>query len=157
MSEAALDIITEKVHPQEVCYGMWQGPRGERWILKLWVLRGDAIARWEQDCGPASKYERIPEQVIPGDEETTVAEFLYEAERHRNDLFAWNHLQRVKAESTLVKDINEQREARREYIRNRSVNGPHFKIERSIYNRENAWRKFFDERSARTGKRVFTP
>jgi len=151
-----LDIVTDFLLPNEVCMGMAQGPEGGRWIQKVFVVRGDTIAKHITDCGAAEMYERIPAQVIPGDDETTVAEFLYEAERHRHDLFAWNHLQRVKAESTLVKDINEQRQARREYIRNRSVFGPAFTIQRNIYPREHVWRKFRDERAEKTGRRTFS-
>ncbi len=152
----ALDIITTFLLPGEVCMGSRQGPIGDRWIERIWVVRGDTIARFETDCGPAANYEHIAEVIIPGDGVTTVDEFRYEAERHRNDLRWWNHLQRVKAESTLMADVNEQRDARREYIKNKSVFGPYFKIQRNIYNRENGWRKFFDTRAERTGKRTST-
>lgn len=156
MGDVALDIITTFVLPNEVCQGMRQGPVGDRWLERIWVVRGDTIARYETDRGPASAYERIAEEIIPGDGETTVAEFMDEAERHRHDLFAWNHLQRVKAESTLVEDVNRMREVRREYIANRTVSGPYFTIQRNFYNQENAWRKYRDERARRTGRKVFT-
>jgi hypothetical protein len=156
MPDAALDIITTVVHPNEVCMGMRQGPVGERWIERVWVVRGDTIARYETDRGPASLYENIPEEIIPGDGETTVAEFMDEAARHRTDLRWWRHLVELQESSTLIADINRQREARREYIHNRSHFGPNFKIERSFYNRENTWRKAFDRRAELTGKRVFT-
>jgi hypothetical protein len=151
-----LDIVTTFLLPNEVAMGAWQGPEDGRWLQKVFVVRGDTIAKHITDIGPAEDFERIPAELLPGDGETTVAEFLFELERHRHDLFAWNHRQRVKAESTLIHDVAEQREARREYIRGRSVNGPHITVQRSIYNRENAWRKFFDRRAERTGKRTST-
>lgn len=156
MSEA-LDIITTFLVPNEVCMGMRQGPVNGRWVEMIWVVRGDTIAKYVTDCGPAENFDRIAPVIIPGDGETTVDEFRHEAERHRNDLWAWNHLQRVKAESTLINDVNEQNEARREYIANRSVFGPHFNIQRNIYNSERGWRNYFDTRAERTGKRTTHP
>lgn len=163
-------IVTDYLIPTEVCYGMRNGPVDDRWVEIIWVVRkgywtkqgiydgiSEVIAKHVKDCGPASNFERIAPLIIPGDDETTVAEFLHEGERHRYDLFAWNHLQRVKAESTLVADVNRSRENRRLYIANRSVIGPYFKVERNIYNGEAAWRKWFDERARRTGKRRLHP
>ncbi len=157
MAEApALDIITTFLIPNEVCMGSRQGPLNGRWIERIWVVRGDTIARYETDCGPAENFARIAEVIIPGDGETTVDEFRHEAERHRNDLRWANHLERVRFESTLMADVNAQREERREYIENRSVFGPHQTTQRNIYNRSNGWRKWFDERARRTGKRTST-
>lgn len=163
-------IVTDTLIPNEVCYGLQQGPIGERWVQLIWVLRKghwtkgkvwdaftEVIAKHVTDCGPVSNFEKIAAQIIPGDDETTVDEFLYEAERHRHDLFAWNHLQKVKAESTLAEDFARGRENRRLYIRNQSVVGPYIKVERSMYNKEEAWRKWFDERARRTGKRKLHP
>lgn len=157
MNAPALDIITTFLVPNEVCMGMRQGPRDGRWVEMIWVVRGDTIAKYMTDCGPVENFPHIFEQIIPGDGETTVTEFQHEAERHRHDLWAWEHQQRVRAESTLFADVNRQREERREYIDNRSVFGPYQKTQRNIYNQENAWRKFFDERARRTGRRTTHP
>lgn len=163
-------IITDCLLPNEVCHLMRQGPVGERWVEILWVLRKgywtaakvfdpltEVIAKFVTDCGPASNFAHIAPMIIPGDGETTVNEFRHEAQRHRHDLFAWNHLQKVAAESTLVADVNRAREQRREYIKNRSVVGPYVKTERNIYNSEETWRKWFDERARRTGKKKLHP
>lgn len=128
-----LDIVTTFLIPNEVCWGLWQGPENGRWLEKLFVVRGDTIAKYVTDCGPASAFEGIPVEVVPGDEETTVAEFRYEAERHRHSTFARDHLARVAAESTLVADVRRNREARRQYIKNRSVFGPFHTVQRNIY------------------------
>lgn len=153
----ALDIITTFLLPGEVCMGSRQGPIGDRWIERIWVVRGDTIARYETDCGPAANFSKIAEVIIPGDGGTTVDEFRHEAERHRHDLRWWNHLQRVKAESTLIQDVNNQREARVEWLGNRSVFGPYHTVQRNIYNSAKTRRDFRDKRERATGKVILTP
>jgi hypothetical protein len=137
----ALDIVTQFILPNEVCMGLWQGPERGRWLEKIFVVRGDTIAKYVTDIGPAKNFVGVAVEIVPGDDETTVAEFRYEAERHRNSTFARDHMARVAYESTLVADVNRNREARRQYIKNRSVFGPFHVVQRNIYDSNPARRK----------------
>lgn len=153
---ATEEVLADHLDPNEVCMGMWQGPQAGRWIQKIFVVRDDTIAKHVTDCGPATDFPHIPVEIIPGDDETTVGEFLYEAERHRHDLFAHNHLERVKARHNLKDVIPENQAKRREIIKGQSVSGPYQTTSRNNYSSRLTWRRFFDRRAEVYGKRVST-
>lgn len=150
-----LKIVTDRVHPDEGCYGLYEGPRDGRWLTALYVVRGDAIAEYTVDHGPEEAFAKIPPMMMPSYGENSVGEMLDWGERHRHDLRWFHKIERMKAESTLIQDVIEQRAERHLRIHNRSTFGPYQTIERNGHSRTATWRRFKDKIAERTGKRVF--
>lgn len=160
-----MKALTTYVLPNEVCWGLTEAPMVvpqvdgstvERWIQDIVVVRNDERLHFITDFGDPDEYEMITPIILQGDGETTVAEMQYEAERNRNDTY-WQTRAREQLEaSTLLMDIVEQRARYHEYIHNRTVSGPAVFTQRNVYPQQWAWRKYFDERARRTGKRTFS-
>ena len=136
MGLLALKIVTAMVHPDEPCHGLREGERGGRWIQAVYIVRGDAIAEWTKDYGPAEDFENIQQIIIPSFGENTVAQLQEWAEKNRHDDYWSRRRAEMLSESTLIADVLRQDEERKEQIRNRSVFGPHFKRERNLYSQE---------------------
>lgn len=138
-----MKILTDYVLPDEPCHGLYDGPRniprqGKRWIQAIYVIRGDVIAEYSQDLGPASDYPRIQPMAIPSFGENTVAQLQEFAERNRHDEYWANRVDEMLAESTLIEDHLRQLEVNHHVIRNRSQFGPQHAFQRNGYPRKAA-------------------
>ena len=138
-----MKIVTSYVLPDEPCHGLYDGPRniprkGHRWVQAVYVIRGDTIAEYLEDIGPASDYERIQPMMIPSFGENTVAQLQEFALKNRHDEYWAKRVDEMLAESTLVEDHLRQLEVDREVIRNRSHFGPGIAAQRNGYQRKAA-------------------
>ena len=131
-----MKVVTQRVHPDEPAYGLYEGPKGGRWVQRVFVLRGDRIAKFETDFGPASDFPDASEIIYAsyGDDSVGQLQELAERDRHSDK---WAKRRReMQAESTLIKDILEAEEALLEARRNRSHFGPGISVQRIDFPRE---------------------
>ena len=136
-----MKIVTRRVHPDEPCWGLWEGPEGGRWMQRVFVIRGDAIAKWAKDYGPMTKWPDATEIFYPSFGENSVGQLQELAERDRHsDKWAERGRERL-AESTLIADILRQEEALIDVKANRSNFGPGVSVQRNDFPREAANRK----------------
>ena len=157
-----MQILTERVYPDEPAYGYMTGPRmlpgfeGMRMVEFVFVIRGDAIAKYVQEFGAYDDWPfYVPPMIMPSDGENTVAQLQDMGERHRHD-DKWDRRMREYREgSTLFADVLRQEQERHEQIHNRSVIGPYQTTERNGYSHENTIRKYKDELARRTKRRRF--
>jgi hypothetical protein len=154
-----LYTLTDHVYPDEPCWGLREEPqimafpdgsRQRRWVQKVKVVRGDNLAYFQTDFGPAEDFAHIPPLFIPSFGDDSVAQLQELAEGHRHDLRWAKRRQEMLAESTLISDIMRQSEENREWIRNRSVIGPKVAVQRNVYD-TNVVRRRLKEK----GKGVF--
>ena len=160
-----LSIIAHEVHPDEECYGYFTGPRtmpgfpedeAERMVEFVFVIRGDAIAKYEQDFGPADNFIYVPPLLMPSYGENPVGLMQWHGERHRNDPKWAKRMQEYKESSTLFQDVIRQQEERSQFIKNRSTFGPHQVTQRnSPHFSPRTQREWNNERRRRTGKGQF--
>ncbi len=131
-----MNVVTTRIHPDEPAYGLYEGPKGGRWIQRVFVLRGDRIAKFETDCGPASDFPDATEIIYAsyGDDSVGQLQELAERDRH-SDKWA-KRRKEMQAESTLIKDILRQEEEMMEVRRNRSHFGPLVSTQRIDFPRE---------------------
>ena len=135
-----MHIVTDHIWPDEGCHGLMEGrrlrsfPDGSaswRWIQQLFVVRGDNIAKYETDFGPAEDFPDATETIYPSFGENSVAQLQDLAERDRySDKWA-KRRRELKAESTLHQDIVRQMEQRHEFVHNRSAFGPLVTVQRN--------------------------
>ncbi len=136
-----MHIIATHVMKDEPCWGLWEGPKNGRWIQRVFVVRGDAIAKFETDYGPMTKWPDAVEIMYPSFGENSVAQLRELAERDRHsDKWAKRGRERL-AESTLIQDILRHEEALIDVKANRSHFGPGISVERNDFPREAANRK----------------
>lgn len=144
-----IQAVALTVHDDEPCWGMREGPQIKagklRWVLRLLVIRGDQIAVYSEDIGPASDYERAAEIVMPSFGENTVAELREYAERNRHDDTHTKRAEEMTAESTMISDIINQLDESRDATANRSAIGPLISKQRNEFPRE-AVRQFKKEK-----------
>lgn len=154
-------IMADKVHADEGCWGYFTGPKqmpayseedNPRMIEQVFVIRGDAIACYEQDFGPADNFIYVPPMMIPSWGENTVAQLQDMGERHRHDPRWAKRIQEYRESSTLFADVIRQHEQRSLLIKNQSQFGPAGTFQRNGWSRDTAWRRYRDERARRTGK-----
>lgn len=145
-------IVAPTIHPDEPCHGLYEGPRGGRWISAVYVIRGDAIAEHVIDHGQDIDFDRIPPLMMPCFGEENVGTMLEWGDRHRHDLRWWKREQEWRGESTLIQDVINQEAERLKMIRNASFLAPGLMKHRNDYHRAETWRNWFEERSRRTGK-----
>jgi hypothetical protein len=124
-----MKIVTEYVDKDEGCWGLFEGPRniprrGHRWIQCVYVIRGDAVAEYATDLGPAEDFERIQPLLIPSFGENTVAQLQEFALRNRNDEYWANRRDEMLAESTLISDHIDQLYQEQAWKKRRSQLGP---------------------------------
>lgn len=144
-----MKIITRRVHPDEPCWGLWEGPKKGRWIQRVFVIRGDAIAKWTKDYGPITKWPDATEIFYPSFGENSVAQLQELAERDRHsDKWAKRGRERLAA-STLIPDILRQEEQLIHVKANRSQFGPGISVQRNDFPREAANRKLKEKRNGR--------
>ncbi len=131
-----MHIVTDRIHPDEPSYGLWEGPRHGRWIQRVFVIRGDRIAKFETDFGPASDWPDATEVIYPsfGTDSTGQLQELAERDRHSDK---WARRRReMQAESTLISDILRQEEILLEVRHNRSHFGPGTSVQRDDFPNE---------------------
>ncbi len=138
-----MHIVTDHISADEECHGLVERPvmstgGGWRWIQSVFVVRGDAIAKYETDLGPAKDFDRIQPLAIPSFGENTVVQLQDIAERNRHDDYWARRVDEMLAESTLVKDHLRQLEQERLLIRNKSSFGAGGNFQRNGYNRKAA-------------------
>lgn len=119
--------------PDEPCWGLNEQPlimafpggsRLRRWVQKVRVVRDDRLAEFATDFGPAEDFEHIPPLFIPSFGDDSVAQLQEMAEHHRHDL-KWEKRRKERlAESTLIKDILQREEEKRDWVVRRSRFGP---------------------------------
>ena len=146
-----MHIITTQIAPSEPCHGIFEGPQNGRWVQKVWVIRGDAIARYETDLGPEEDFATVTPLVMPGFGDESVAAFQWWAEKNRHDDYWTRRAEEMLAESTLIKDHANQAEQDWAQIENRSVFGPVISVQRNVYDPTVAARKLSQRRQEYTG------
>lgn len=156
-----MKLVTDYVLPDEPCFGMFEGPcmlptlngdLRERWVQDLKVVRGDQIHHYVLDFGPAEDFDRVTPMLMPSFGENTVAQLQEFAAKNREDDYWARRRDEMLESSTLIRDHLNQWEANREFIHNRSVFGPAITRQRNEYPRTEVWRRWYDERAAKTGK-----
>lgn len=141
-----MHIVTDRIHPDEPCYGLWEGPKGGRWIQRVFVIRGDRIAKFETDFGPASNFKDSTEVIYPSFSENSVGQLQELAERDRHSDKWAKRRREMMAESTLISDILRQEEIKLDVVRNRSHFGEAVSVQRNDFPREAVTRKFKEKR-----------
>ena len=145
-----MQIITDYVVPDEGCWGLLEGPvtmphgKGfqRRWVQRVFVIRDDAIAKYQVDLGSADYWEeRALPQAIAGMGDDTVAELQEWAERDRNKGKMWQFVQQQREESTLIEDSIAGLEQEFLAKRNKTIIGPHVFSQRGEYPRQFAQRE----------------
>jgi hypothetical protein len=121
-------------------------------VQTVFVVRGDAMAKYEINYGPSSDFPGIPPLILnPGIPSDSVASLQDWADRHREDQRWAKREEEWKAESTLIRDVLDQHDEVMEVIRNRSVIGPAITKQRIDYPAEAVSRRFFEQRDANAG------
>ena len=131
-----MHIIAVRIHPDEPCYGLWEGPKNGRWVQRVFVVRGDTKARFETDYGPISKWPDATEIIYPSFGENSVGQLQEMAERDRHSDKWAKRRREMQAESTLISDILKQEEMLLDVKANRSHFGPNISVQRNDFPRE---------------------
>lgn len=126
--------------------GLHQRIRDGRIIEQIFVVRGDAIAKFETDYGPASDFPDFTEIIYPSFGENSVAQLQEMAEHDRHDdKWAKRGRERL-AESTLIPDILRDEEIKLDVVANRSHFGPGVSVQRNDFPREAVINKLKERR-----------
>ncbi len=136
-----MHIVADWIHKDEPCHGLWEGPKGGRWIQRVFVVRGDAIAKFETDYGPVADWPDATEIIYPSFGENSVGQLQELAERDRHSDKWVKRGRESLAESTLIEDILRQEETLIDVKANRSHFGPGISIQRNDFPRKAANRK----------------
>jgi len=143
-------IITDYVLPDEACHGLLErdvivsqanGSAELRRVQEVFVVRGDAIAAYQTDLGPASVWAKVMGEGIFATGEVTVAEVMAEAEKDRHDQTGFKLKEELREGSSLVKDFLAFKEANFQIINNRSVFGPAYSKQRNGFDKQAALEK----------------
>lgn len=135
-----MKIVTDRIHPDEPCHGLFEGPEQGRWIQKVFVVRGDAIAQYRTDLGPEKDYEKVTPLVMPSFGDDTVAELQAHAEKNRHDHYWYDRREEMLSKSTLIQDAVDLQEQRNLEFINKSVLGPMVKVQRNAFSPQSAAR-----------------
>lgn len=146
-----MQIITDYIHPDEPCHGMAEGPltmpdpsgRGTRmrWVQRVFVIRGDAIAKYLWDIGPVEDYEHDTSPMMsPSFGENTVSQLQEGFERDRHNSRYIQRMREMQDESTLVQDVIDGIEQRYRQKTNKTVSGPKGMTQRGGWSRTTAER-----------------
>lgn len=136
-----MQIVTDKVYPDEPCYGLFEGPVKGRWTQYVFVVRGDAMAKFITDLGPEEQFARITPLLIPNFGDDSVSQLQDMAERNRHDTYWKDRGEEMLAESTLIQDAVDQLEKETLAVLNRSVVGPMVRVQRNAFSRATAARQ----------------
>ncbi len=137
-----MHIVTDRIHKDEPCWGLWEGPKGGRWIQRVFVVRGDVKAKFETDFGPVSDWPDATEIIYPSFGENSVGQLQELAERDRHSDKWAKRRREMQAESTLISDILKQEEILLDVVRNRSHFGPGVSVQRNDFPREAVQNKY---------------
>ena len=149
-----MKIPTLMVHPDEECHGLWEGPRKGRWIQAIYVIRGDTVAEWTHDYGPASQYKDIQPIMMPSYGENSVAQLQEHADKNREDTYWADRVKTMKGESTLIADVIQQDEEMKLQIKNKTVIGPYRTVQRTLHSQQKV-REAIKEKRTKSGKRIY--
>lgn len=145
-----MKIVTDRISPDELCWGLKEedryitasdGKASLHRVQCVYVLRGDSIAEYTTDLGPASRWHGVPGLKLlttagPNDTpEDRVGEVMEEAERSRGDAFERDLRAHVVGESTLIRDYWQEKEENRKRIANQSHFGPRYTKQRNGFSR----------------------
>ena len=128
-----MKIVTDRISPDEPCYGLAEmnrmlamPDRSMQWrrVQAVYVVRGDAIAEYTTDLGPASAFKDVDEACIFSMGDDRVGDLMEAAAYDRMDDTYKNLRDQVRGESTLLTDFITQKEKAAALINNRSVLGP---------------------------------
>lgn len=154
-------ITTDFVHPDEPCYGGFEGPmmlsfpdgsQDWRWCQVIRVIRGDEKAEYLKDMGDSDDFELVTPIMIPSFGENTVGQILDKLERNREDTYWQTRAKEMQAESTLIEDHIRQWEQIHEVIQNRSVFGPGGHLQRNGYSKTTLERQLMARKREATGR-----
>ena len=157
-----MHIITNHVSPDEGCWGLLEGPvtmphgKGfqRRWVQRVFVVRDDAIAKYQIDLGDADYWEeRALPQAIAGMGDDTVGELQEWAERDRNQGKLWQFVQQQREESTLIEDSLAGLEQEHLAKTNKTIIGPNVFSQRGDYPGQFARRELRSKQKERTNGR----
>jgi hypothetical protein len=144
-----MHIIATHVMKDEPCYGLWEGPKGGRWIQRVFIVRGDAIAKFETDYGPVADWPDATETIYPSFGENSVAQLQEMAERDRHSDKWAKRRREMQAESTLISDILKQEEILLDVVANRSNFGPGVRVQRNDFPREAVQSQYKEKKNGR--------
>ena len=133
--------VALSVHKDEGCYGLFEGPRQGRWVQVIRVVRGDRLAHYTLDLGPAEAYDGVTPLLMPSYGDDTVGQLQAHAEKNRHDTYWAKRREEMLAESTLIPDILRQEEQLLQVKANRSAFGPGRSVQRNVYPRQAVDRK----------------
>ncbi len=133
--------MTDFLSATEPCYGIWEGHEDGRWIQKCFVVRGDTIAKFLMDFGPAENFEMTTPIFLPCKGNCSVAEMQAWAERNRHDTYWQTRAKEMLAESTLISDLIEQQEKILSVAANRTTIGPHQRVQRNGFSLQKKFKK----------------
>lgn len=149
-----MKIIASSVHPDEPCWSLREGPRDGRWVQRVYIIRGDAIAEWSKDYGSVSDWPDATEIIYPSFGENSVGQLQEMAERDRHSDKWAKRRREMQAESTLITDILKQEEILLDVVANRSKFGPGTSVQRNDFPREAVQSKFREKKNARRTRRT---
>jgi hypothetical protein len=147
-----MKIVTTRIHPDEPCYSIHEGPRNGRWVQRVYVVRGDAIAEWTHDYGPVSDFPDATETIYGSDGDDSIAQLQELAERDRHSDKWAKRRREMQAESTLIPDSLKQEEELLDVVRNRSHFGPGMSVQRNDFPHEAVISKHKEKRNARKSR-----
>lgn len=143
-----MKIVADRVHPDEACHGLVEvdrmtaladGSRQLRRVQEVYVVRGDSIASFAVDMGPADEFVNAAPIAIFSMGDDTVGQLRDMAEKDRMDDTFKKLRDEVRESSTLIPDFLREKEENWERINNRSVFGPGITKQRNGYSKKAAW------------------
>lgn len=159
-----LSLVTTAVDPNEACHGCREGPHyceihhRRCWIQRIFVDRGDRLAYFETDFGPAENYEdSIQPLIMPSFGENTVAEMQFWFDKNRQDTYWADYSAELQASSTLMVDIVEQMQQIERARLNKSTLGPYQTTQRNGYAAGRNYKLKKERREQETGRKTFYP
>ena len=156
-----MHIVTDHVVPDEGCWGLAEGPMQmphgagfqRRWVQRVFVIRGDAIAKHMIDLGPAEDWEdRASPLLMPSWGENTVAQLQEHAELNRNQSRYLDLARQQLAEATLIEDSLAGLEQQHLAKSNRTLIGPHVFSQRGDYPSQFARRELRSKKERINGR-----
>lgn len=93
------------------------GTQSWRWVQTVFVVRGDAIAAYTTDFGPAENFANVTPLMMPSFGDDTVAQLREYADKNRHDTYWQDKAKEQQAHSTLIRDITDQVAMKAEYAR----------------------------------------
>lgn len=153
-------IVTDYVHPDEPCYGGFEGPLMRevglgsdwRWCQVVRVIRGDEKAEYLKDMGPAHDFDLVTPIMIPSFGENKVGHILELLERNRHDTYWQTRAREMQEANTLIPDMIRQAEQIHEVINNRTTFGAAGHFQRNGYSHITTERGYMARKRQKTGR-----